>query len=149
MAGSILEGLKKERDRLAESLSNRLPVPEWGTKGSPTLVLRVRPIDGSVIERAQAMVQGAGRRRKVDAAEEAAALIVSAAVTAVIVGGEVEVSLREFGEHLDLPADCSGSDVVREFCLKPGDADSLARKVTELSGYNADIETIDEEFSGE
>ena len=149
MAGSILDGLKAQRDALAVGLSNRLAVPEWGSKGSPTLVLRVKPVERSVILMAQKIVSEAGRRHRADAAEEAAAVIVSAAVTAVIVGGDVEVSLKEFGEHLELPDGASGSDVVREFCLKPGDADSLAQKITELSGFGAEIDVLDEEFAGE
>lgn len=146
MAGSLLDSLMARREQLAAAQVKTLPFPCWET---PSLHLRVHPVDDDTIRRIQRRISQAGRRQESEALLDGDASVVAAATEKVIIGGDTELTLKELGDQLGLDEGFSLGDVIRKLAVRDGDVHALARAVAEVSGHTDGIDILDEAFAGE
>ncbi len=157
-AMSVLGNLKERRAQVLEEQVLDLPVPRWT---NPTIVVRYRPVEHTLIRRAQSSVDKAPKRQKSEMEVDVNAdiLIRGCKEVVAVVDGE-EYSLREgepegdptafdadLAKALGLDTRATARQVVRSLFLTDGDILSAATSVITFSGYK---ETeADEAVSGE
>lgn len=145
-AESILGNLKDRRQQIVDEQTLDLLIPRWH---DPEILVRYRPVEHSVIRRAQNAVEKAPKDKKaeIEIGGNSDVLIRGCVAVVARYGGK-EYSLRpgdpegeptlfdsDLAENIGLDDRATARDVVRKIFIADGDIMSHASALVEFSGY--------------